>query len=96
MSKMYIEVIHNGNGEQRFPQRCIEVECPDGDVDGMQARIQGILDQWRRQQEEMPDSDMLDQFGDGKPDLSMDEVLAILPDDIKATAIDVPIRGVFI
>lgn len=93
MSKVYFEIIHEGTGEQRFGGKCLIVERHGKDVTELHQEIQACLDAWVKDEK---NRDMLDEHGNAKPDLTVDEFLAILPSDLHAEMIDTPIRSAFV
>lgn len=93
MSKVYFEIIHDGLGEQRFDGRCLEVECRPDEVSSVRRRMQDAIDAWK---EDDRNADKLDQFGNAKEDLTVEEFLAIIPADFHARMTDVPIRSAFV
>jgi hypothetical protein len=93
MSKVYFEIIHDGRGEQRFDGRCLEIECRPHEVAAARRRIQDAIDAWKA---DSANVDKLDQHGNAKDDLTVEEFLAIIPTEFHATMTDVPIRSAFI
>lgn len=93
MGRVYFEIIHDGTGEQRFGGKCLLVERHGKSVSELREELQSYLDAWVSND---VNSSRLDQFGDAKDDLTVEEFLSIIPSHLNARMIDTPVRSVFI
>lgn len=89
---MFLAVIHEGDCESRYPEASIEVTLPDGvSVAEAQQEINEAMDAWR---EDHPDR--CDEFGSAERDITINDVVAMIPERYGAKASDVALGDVFI